>query len=267
VIDYGTCEGQEGCWVEDDQTFEEGFVPEYDDAFWTMDEYGYWSARPFQGRRLCRGAAKGKGKGGKGRRRFTPHFKKRGKGGKGKGHYPENEYETAAWTGKGKGKGKGKNPHKGKGKPQLPQDGKGMTTLAARELPTMYAIQDATPPEQSPTDEWGTNDWSHDDHWWERRMVHGSTELLLTRTGKQQRLDLLCRNRLCQQLQPRCLLPYQGKPTRASDMEHCIPGRQPNKRDLRPRLHKGDGLTTSHREMHGSSGQAITWNVRNYHHR
>ena len=29
VIDYGTCEGQEGYWVEDDQTFEEGFVPEY----------------------------------------------------------------------------------------------------------------------------------------------------------------------------------------------------------------------------------------------
>ena len=35
----------EGYWVEDDQTFEEGFVPEYEDTFWTMDEYGYWSAR------------------------------------------------------------------------------------------------------------------------------------------------------------------------------------------------------------------------------
>jgi hypothetical protein len=79
VIDYGTCEGQEGYWVEDDQTFEEGFVPEYEDTFWTMDEYGYWSARPFQGRRLRRGAAKGKGKGGKGRRRFTSHYKRKGR--------------------------------------------------------------------------------------------------------------------------------------------------------------------------------------------
>jgi len=147
----------EGYWVEDDQTFEEGFVPEYEDTFWTMDEYGYSSARPFQGRRLRRGAVKGKGKGGKGgkgRRCFTPHYRRKGKGGKGKGHYTEGEYEPAAWTrkGKGKGKGKGKTPQKGKGKPQLPQDGKGMAALTAREPPTMYAIPDATPPpEQSPT--------------------------------------------------------------------------------------------------------------------
>ena len=127
----------EGYWVEDDQTFEEGFVPEYEDTFWTMDEYRYSSARPFQGRRC-----------------FTPHYRRKGKGGKGKGHYTEGEYEPAAWTrkGKGKGKGKGKTPQKGKGKPQLPQDGKGMAALTAREPPTMYAIPDATPPpEQSPT--------------------------------------------------------------------------------------------------------------------
>jgi len=95
VIDYGICEGQEGYWVEDDQTFEEGFIPEYEDTFWTMVEYGY-SARPFQGQRLRRGAAKGKGKGGKGRRRLTSHNRRKGKGGKGKGHHTENEYETAA---------------------------------------------------------------------------------------------------------------------------------------------------------------------------
>ena len=87
-------------------------------------------------------------------------------------------------------------------------------------------------------------------------MVHGPTELLLTRTGKQHSLELLRRHCLRQQLPTRCHLPYQGKVTRASDMGHCVSGRQSNKCDLGPRLHKGDGLTTSHREIHESSGQA-----------
>jgi len=87
-------------------------------------------------------------------------------------------------------------------------------------------------------------------------MVHGSTELLFTRTNKQHSLELLRRHCLRQQLPTRCHLPYQGKITRASDMGHCVSGRQSNKCDLGPRLHKGDGLTTSHREIHESSGQA-----------
>ena len=62
VLHYGDLQGQSGCWVGDDQTFEEDLVPESEDIFRMMDEYGYWSSRPSQRRRMRKGPGSGKGK-------------------------------------------------------------------------------------------------------------------------------------------------------------------------------------------------------------
>ena len=90
VYEYGECDGQTGYWVQDEETEEEGFVPEFDDVFWTFDEEGdAWISHRFKQRRLRKvkgkgkGKPKGKGKGAKGRTWFKP-FKGKGKG-KGKG--------------------------------------------------------------------------------------------------------------------------------------------------------------------------------------
>ena len=123
VLEHGECEGDFGCWVEDDETAECGFLPDHDDTFWAFDdEAEAWIARRFKGRSLRKGKPKGrgKGKGSKGRKQFRPRKQK----GKGRAHIaeddewdePEDADETAALS-KGKGKGKSKKG-KGKGKPK-----------------------------------------------------------------------------------------------------------------------------------------------------
>ena len=34
----GECEGYQGYWVDDEQNFEEGFVEEFENTFWTYDD-------------------------------------------------------------------------------------------------------------------------------------------------------------------------------------------------------------------------------------
>ena len=83
ILDQGEVAGEYGYWAEDDETGEEGFLPEMEDVFWTFqDDNWTWSPSYFQGRKIRRGKGKGKGKGRKGRTQFTP-FRK-GKTGKGK---------------------------------------------------------------------------------------------------------------------------------------------------------------------------------------
>ena len=99
VIDDGTMDGTSGYWVEDDDTGEVGFLPEFEDVFWIFDETSEaWASHHFRGRKIRRGFSKGKGKGkgSKGRRRF------KSRKGKGKGKYAywgeEEEDEYSAWT-------------------------------------------------------------------------------------------------------------------------------------------------------------------------
>ena len=110
VYDYGECDGQYGYWVQDEETEEEGFVPEFDDVFWTFDDQNdAWISHRFKQRRLRKGKGKGKGKpkgkgkGSKGRSWFKPFASK----GKSKGK----DYSD---FGKGKGKGKYKRKRKRK---------------------------------------------------------------------------------------------------------------------------------------------------------
>ena len=57
-------ENQYGYWAEDDETGESGFLQAFDNAFWTFDdEAEAWAVRRFQGRKVRRGAPKGKARG------------------------------------------------------------------------------------------------------------------------------------------------------------------------------------------------------------
>ncbi len=111
IIDEGDLEGTSGYWVEDDDTGEVGFLPEFDDTFWLFDPmHDTWFSRPFKGRRMRRGMpkGKGKGKGSKGRSRFRS---RKGKS-KGRKSYWQDDPGYAEWT-----KGKKGKKGKGKGKP------------------------------------------------------------------------------------------------------------------------------------------------------
>ena len=113
VLEDGEMDGLAGYWVEDDDTGEVGFLPEWDDVFWVHDDVSFvWASHHFRGRKLRRGPPRGKGKGkGKGGRSRFRSRKGKGKG-KGKGSYAHwGEGEETAFAAKGKGKGK-----KGKGK-------------------------------------------------------------------------------------------------------------------------------------------------------
>ena len=95
IIDEVTdAEGTDGYWVEDDETHDEGFLPETQDIFWVYDEVNdVWNSRHFRGGSLRRGHRKGKGKGKGGKGRKKGRFKSRRKG-KGKGSYQVDSYYT-----------------------------------------------------------------------------------------------------------------------------------------------------------------------------
>eukprot|EP00434_Breviolum_minutum_P033647 symbB.v1.2.029774.t1/scaffold3295.1/size59563/3 len=114
VLDEGEYEEEQGYWVMDQETQEEGFVSLYSEGdFWVLSAKGQYSRRRIAGRKFRRpGKGKGKGKS-SGRRR--PGFRSR----RGKGAFATDDATQQDWTnsshyGKGKGKGKGK----GYGKPQ-----------------------------------------------------------------------------------------------------------------------------------------------------
>ena len=53
VLDDGELDGQNGYWVEDDETGEEGFLPEFEETFWVYDdEADVWASHRFHGRRM-----------------------------------------------------------------------------------------------------------------------------------------------------------------------------------------------------------------------
>ena len=69
ILGDGEMDGAYGYWVEDDDSGEQGFLPEVEDVFWTYDDETYaWVSSRLGHRKLRRGKPKGKGKSkGKGR--------------------------------------------------------------------------------------------------------------------------------------------------------------------------------------------------------
>ena len=189
VLEDGDMDGVAGYWVEDEDTAELGFLPEWEDVFWTFDDNNFtWASAHFQGRKLRRGQPRhgGKGRGKGGHRRF----RKRGKG-KGQGHSHLAEEEWANWSkgkgkkGKGKGKSKGdgksfgkfpgKFQGKGKGKSDHKGEGKGKGPSPDSHL--VDAIPPPPPPLPSEnrssgqflSDSWPAESWEGlgwDDAWW-----------------------------------------------------------------------------------------------------
>ena len=81
VLEQGELCDEYGYWAEDEDTGEVGFLKEMEDVFWVyQDDEWAWAASYFQGRKVRKGAPKGKGKG-KGHKGYT-EFKpfKKGKG-------------------------------------------------------------------------------------------------------------------------------------------------------------------------------------------
>ena len=73
VIEQGEVESVYGYWVQDDDTGEEGFLPEFDDVFWTYDDKNdVWASSFFHGRML-RNKVKGKSRSYKGTGKGKPN--------------------------------------------------------------------------------------------------------------------------------------------------------------------------------------------------
>ena len=88
IVEEGNYDGETGYWAIDEDTQDEGFLPEFGDVFWTYDGEAYFGRRLKHGRNLKK-PGKGKGK-------FKPRFKnrpgfqnKRRKPGKGRGYETE----------------------------------------------------------------------------------------------------------------------------------------------------------------------------------
>ena len=104
ILDSGDYDGQFGYWVQDEDTFEEGFIAEDDEeeVFWQVDDNEAFVARRFKRRPQLRRAGKGRRKG-KGRKRGRFRSNR-----KGSAHTAEGDDYNSSFYGKGKGKGKSK---------------------------------------------------------------------------------------------------------------------------------------------------------------
>ena len=110
VLEDGELEGEEGLWVVDEETQEEGFISLYtEDEFWVLQAKGGYVRKRVHGRTFKRSGSKGKGK----RKGKRPGFRARSRG---KGYSTEsfeNYPDNSSYYQKGKGK-KGKKGNKGK---------------------------------------------------------------------------------------------------------------------------------------------------------
>jgi hypothetical protein len=189
-------DGTYGYWVEDDDTAEVGFLPELEDVFWTYDDNAdAWQSRHFKGRKMRRGApkGKGKGKGSSGRKRFTP-FRRKGKGKGGDAHATWDQQEADTWWSKGKkGKGKGKGTGKkgegkdeGKGKTGGFGSGKGpkgspahaveYTPMQVTSSSSSSANQQSSSPALAVNASWDDNSWWESSDWNEGFFVQDLAE-------------------------------------------------------------------------------------------
>eukprot|EP00438_Fugacium_kawagutii_P014944 Skav228845 [mRNA] locus=scaffold2630:88:7077:+ [translate_table: standard] len=198
VLDEGDLDNEDGYWVQDADTGEEGFVSLYaEDDFWVyMARTNSYTRRRVKGRSFRRGKGKGRGKSrgkGKGKR---PGFRPRSKGKGSAAHYGDDQshpgssydqdwqWQQDALYGKKRGKGKkggkkggnkgfqqynpfnkgGKEAFKGKGKegkgkPMQPQIANVATSSSAISQPETQVQQQTSA--ASHEDTWYTDDgWS-----------------------------------------------------------------------------------------------------------
>ena len=174
ILDTGDYDGQFGYWVQDEDTFEEGFIAEDDEeeVFWQVDDNEAFVARRFKRRPQLRRSGKGRRKG-KGRKRGRFRSNR-----KGSAHTAEGDDYNSSFYGKGKGKGKskwkggkeeadfvkgkgkGKNKGKGKGKP-FAKGGKSFEAEGTTSQPEQAAATTAPS-----TEDWS---WYTEENWssWE----------------------------------------------------------------------------------------------------
>eukprot|EP00435_Cladocopium_sp_Y103_P073172 s20_g42.t1 len=151
IIEEGETEdGEQGFWVVDEETGEEGFTGLYTDTeFWVLGAKGSYSRRRLHGRTFKKGRPKGYGK--KGGKRSRPGFRPRSKG---KGYaaaWDNDQQDTAFWQ-KGKGKKGKKGFMKGKdcfkGMPWKGGKGKGKDKGGKQSFPAQQ--QQANVAQQQP---------------------------------------------------------------------------------------------------------------------
>jgi len=174
----GYLDGHSGYWVEEEETGLVGFLDEFDDEFWVMNDDSSWQVRRFKGRRM----RKGKGRGGKGRgSKGRPRFRRRGKG---KGYsadaesWPQEEAYKGGKKGKSKGfgkKGKKSSPFekgkksKGKGKSH---EAEATSTPQAYSPPAKESQEDTSSAQQADNsaswqEEWPETEWHWNEESWQ----------------------------------------------------------------------------------------------------
>ncbi len=143
VVEDGEYEDESGYWAVDEETLEEGFLPEFGETFWIYDGEAYFGRKLQHGRNL-RKTGKGKGKF-KSKFKSRPGFKpKRKRPGKGRGYEAEEndqeDYddqkvdEETSLAVKGAKGGKG-NPDSSKGSPSTDSHPKGGGKPKGRHRP------------------------------------------------------------------------------------------------------------------------------------
>ena len=178
IIEQGEYEGEEGCWVEDEEGLE-GFMSNNDEeTFWVLEENDAFIARKVSGRNFRFKKRKGKGKSGdkKGshQRGGLKPFRKSGSGGKANmANENYDLYDQAFW---GKGKGKGK---KGNQNSNILM----MAKEKAEKTEEQPAIQQTAPSTEPTYAGWTDQDW--DQSWtWNEQGWYSSHET--SRAGQAQ---------------------------------------------------------------------------------
>ena len=106
ILDSGDYDGEFGYWVQDEDTFEEGFIAEDDEeeVFWQVDDNEVFVARRFKRRPQLRRAGKGRRKGkGRKRGRFRSYRK-------GSAHTAEGDDYNSSFRAKANGRAEKKKP-------------------------------------------------------------------------------------------------------------------------------------------------------------
>ena len=168
VSEEGECDGEQGYWVVEEETGEEGFVSLFsEDDFWVLSAKGGYTKKRVFNRRFKPG--KGKGRGGKQRKR--PGFRPRSNH-KGKGYLADDSQfpDDHVFYGK-KGKKGGKKGGK-KNKDSFKSSKKGKSSKGDASSSTGKANLAGTTPSEEHVDvqdssATGQDNWSDDNYYWD----------------------------------------------------------------------------------------------------
>ena len=168
VSEEGECDGEQGYWVVEEETGEEGFVSLFsEDDFWVLSAKGGYTKKRVFNRRFKPG--KGKGRGGKQRKR--PGFRPRSNH-KGKGYLADDSQfpDDHVFYGR-KGKKGGKKGGK-KNKDSFKSSKKGKSSKGDASSSTGKANLAGTTPSEEHVDvqdssATGQDNWSDDNYYWD----------------------------------------------------------------------------------------------------